>query len=217
MIPIPVRRAFRVLLVAALTPAVAGCGLAEELDRERDPDRTEPSAAVSSAGTGAPEGSRVPEPTGSAPATACSPSGVRMVPGLVEAAMGLRAMGVVLTNCGTKPYTLKGYPAIRLLDAEGQPYDDVRVLRGSRHLTTGVPDFGPRTVTLKPGESARTELVWRNTVDEADTPGVYAPTLSIAPQPGRPAELLDPEGDIDLGTTGRLGTTAWAQIAGEGL
>ena len=215
MIPIPDRRASRVLLVAALTLAVAGCGLSEELDRERDPDRAGPPAAASSAGTDAPEGLRVPEPTGSTPA-ACPPSGVRMVPGPVEAAMGLRAMGVTLTNCGTRPYALKGYPAIQVLDEHGEPYGDVRVLRGSGRITTGVPDFGPHTVTLKPGESARTELVWRNTVTEADIPGVYAPTLRIAPQPGRPAEVLDPEGDIDLGTTGRLGTTAWAQVAGEG-
>lgn len=215
MIPIRDRRASRVLLVAALALVVAGCGLSEELDRERDPDRAGPSAAASSADTDTPEEARVPEPTGGTPA-ACPPSGVRMVPGLVEAATGLRAMGVTLTNCGTKPYTLNGYPAIQVLDEDGEPYGDVRVLRGSRHITTGVPDFGPHTVTLKPGESARTELVWRNTVTEADIPGVYAPSLRIAPQSGRPAEALTPEGGIDLGTTGRLGTTAWAQIAGEG-
>ncbi|MFD9130910.1 DUF4232 domain-containing protein [Streptomyces bottropensis] len=220
MIPIRDRRASRsrVLLVAALTLAVAGCGLSEELDRERDPDRAGPPAPASSpaspAGTDAPEEPRDPEPTGT-PA-ACPPSGVRMTPGPVEAATGLRAMGVTLTNCGTEPYTLQGYPAIQVLDEHGEPYGDIRVLRGSRHITTGVPDLGPHPVTLEPGESARTELVWRNTVTEADVPAVHAPTLSIAPRPGRPAEVVDPEGDIDLGTTGRLGTTAWARVAGEG-
>jgi hypothetical protein len=227
MIPICGRTAFRVFLTVALTSAVAGCGLSEELDRERNPDRAVPSVAPSSAGTDALEGLRVPEPPGDpesrpgAGATegtsaACPSSGVRMLPGLVESAMGLRAMSVTLTNCGTKPYTVNGYPSIQVLDESGERYDDVRVLGGSRHITTGVPDFGPHAVILKPGEAARTELVWRNTVTEADVPAVNAPYLRIAPLAGRPAEVLTPEGGIDLGTTGRLGTTAWAQVAGEG-
>ncbi|WP_327745303.1 DUF4232 domain-containing protein [Streptomyces europaeiscabiei] len=227
MIPICGRRASRALLVAGLTLAVGGCGLSEELDRERDPDRAGSSVSASSAGTDAPEGLRVSEPPGGAGArpgagptegasTACPPSGVRMVPGPVEAAMGLRAMGVTLTNCGTTLYTVKGYPAIEVLDEDGEPYGDVRVLQGSRHITTGVPDFGPHVVTLKPGESARTELVWRNTVTEADIPAVNSSYLRIAPLPGRPPEVLTPDGGIDLGNTGRLATTAWAQVAGQG-
>ncbi|MFE7838339.1 DUF4232 domain-containing protein [Streptomyces sp. NPDC057474] len=224
MIPIRGRTASRALLVAALTLAVGGCGLSEELDRERDPDRAGPSVSASSAGTDAPEGLRASEPPGGAESqpgasptggtsTACPASGVRMVPGLVESAMGLRAMGVTLTNCGTKPYTVNGYPSIQVLDESGDPYGDVRVLQGSRHITTGVPDFGAHTVTLKPGESARTDLVWRNTVTEADVPAVNAPQLRIAPLAGRPAEVLTPEGGLDLGNTGRLATTAWAQVA----
>ncbi|WP_234379388.1 DUF4232 domain-containing protein [Streptomyces caniscabiei] len=122
-------------------------------------------------------------------------------------------MTVTLTNCGGKPYTVKGYPSIQVLDEDGEPYDDVRVLQGSRDITTGVPDFGPHQVTLKPGESAGTTLVWRNTVTEADVPAVDAPTLRIAPLPGRPAEVLTPDGGLDLGNTGRLGTTAWTQLA----
>lgn len=221
MIPIRGRRASRALLVAALTLAVGGCGLSEELDRERDPDHAMPSVGASSAGRDAPEGLRVSEPPGAAGPTegasaACPPSGVRMVPGPVEAAMGLRAMGVTLTNCGTVLYTVKGYPAVEVLDEDGEPYGDVRVLQGSRHITTGVPDFGPHIVTLKPGESARTELVWRNTVTEADIPAVNSSYLRIAPLPGRPPEVLTPDGGIDLGNTGRLATTAWARVAGEG-
>ncbi|WP_371575311.1 DUF4232 domain-containing protein [Streptomyces sp. NBC_01314] len=205
MIPIRGRRASRAILVAALTLAVGGCGLSEELDRERDPDRAAPSAPVSPAATDGPEAT-----------AACPPSGVRMVPGLVESAMGLRAMGVTLTNCGTVLYTVNGYPAIEVLDEDGEPYADVRVLQGTRHITTGVPDFGPHVVTLKPGESARTELVWRNTVTEADIPAVNALYLRIAPLSDRPAEVITPEGGIDLGNTGRLATTAWAQVTGEG-
>ncbi|MCC9705586.1 DUF4232 domain-containing protein [Streptomyces sp. MNU76] len=227
MIPIRGRTASRALVAVALALAVGGCGLSEELDRERDPDRAGPTAAASSAGTEAPGGPGLPapseapegelgaDPTGdTSPGTTagCPSSGVRMLPGLVEAAMGLRAMGVTLTNCGERTYTVKGYPSIQLLDAEGEPYDDVRVLQGPQDVTTAVPDLGPRQVTLKPGESAGTTLVWRNTVTEADAPAVNAPTLRIAPLPGRPAELLTPDGGFDVGNTGRLGTTAWTKV-----
>ncbi|UUU26003.1 DUF4232 domain-containing protein [Streptomyces sp. DSM 40750] len=228
MIPIHGRTASLAALVAALTLAVGGCGLSAEVDRELDPDRAVPSVSAASAGTGQPEGLRVSEPpdatasglevwpTGGAsadPTAACPSSGVRMLPDLVEAAMGLRAMGVTLTNCGTKPYTVNGYPFLQVLDEGGEPYDDVRVLQGPQDITSGVPDPGPHKVTLRPGESARTSLVWRNTVTEADVPAVNAPYLRIAPLAGRPAEVLTPEGGIDLGNTGRLGATAWTKAA----
>ncbi|MDX3641130.1 DUF4232 domain-containing protein [Streptomyces sp. MB09-02B] len=228
MIPIRGRTASRALVVAALIVAAGGCGLSQELDRERDPDRAGPSAAASSAGTEAPGGLGHSEPPEAAEAelgadrtgdaspdatAACPASGVRMLPGLVDAAMGLRAMGVTLTNCGEKTYTVKGYPSIQVLDADGEPYDDVRVLQGPQDVTTAVPDLGPHQVALKPGESAETVLVWRNTVTEVDVPAVNAPTLRIAPLPGRPAEVLTPDGGLDLGNTGRLGTTAWTKFA----
>ncbi|WP_259407608.1 DUF4232 domain-containing protein [Streptomyces akebiae] len=228
MIPIRGRTAFPALLVAALTLAVGGCGLSDEVDRELDPDRAAPQRSASPTPPHVPEGLRVSEPPvapetepGAGPAEAASPdataacptSGVRMLPGLVEAAMGLRAMSVTLTNCGEKTYTVEGYPSIQLLDADGEAYDDVRVLQGPQDVTTGVPDLGPHQVTLKPGESAATSLVWRNTVTEADVPAVNAPGLRIAPLPGRPAEVLTPDGGLDLGNTGRLGTTAWTQLA----
>lgn len=160
MIPIRGRTASRALVVVALALAVGGCGLSEELDRERDPDRAGPTAAASSAGTEAPggPGPSMPseaseaelgeDPTGdTSPGTTagCPSSGVRMLPDLVEAAMGLRAMGVTLTNCGEKTYTLKGYPSIQLLDAEGEP------------TTTYVSSRGPRTSPQPCPTSVRTK------------------------------------------------------------
>lgn len=229
MIPIPGRTASRVSLIAVLILAVGGCGLSEEIDREVNPDRavpSEPGLSASSAGTDPPGGvhaDELPEfspsdlevwpteaPTAE-PTGACPASGVRMVPGLVEAAMGLRAMSVTLTNCGTKPYTLNGYPSLQVLDADGERLD-IRVLKGAGDITTGVPDAGPHTVTVRPGKSARTSLVWRNTVTEADTPSVNAPSLRIAPAEGEPAEVVTPEGGIDLGNTGRIGATAWSKV-----
>jgi hypothetical protein len=225
MIPIPRRPASRVFLAAALILAVGGCGLGEEIEREVNPDLDLPSPSASSAGTERPGGvhaDQLPEglPSGldvrpteapsADPTAACPSSGVRMLPGLVEAAMGLRAMTVTLTNCGTKSYTVNGYPSVHVLDDDHEPVD-VRVLRGPEEITTGVPDPGPHEVTLKPGESATTSLVWRNTVTESDVPAVNAPYLSVATAKGRPAQVLAPEGGIDLGTTGRLGTGAWTK------
>ncbi|SPF00006.1 DUF4232 domain-containing protein [Streptomyces sp. MA5143a] len=226
MIPIPRRTASRVSLAAALILAVGGCGLGEEIDREVNPDRDLPSASASSAGTERPGGVRADElpeqlPSGldvrptevpsPDPTDTCPSSGVRMLPGLVEPAMGLRAMTVRLTNCGTEPYTVNGYPSVQVLDEDREPVD-VRVLRGPEEITTGVPDPGPHEVTLKPGESATTSLVWRNTVTEADVPAVNAPYLRVAPAKGRPAQVLAPDGGLDLGTTGRLATGAWTKV-----
>ncbi|UUU29715.1 DUF4232 domain-containing protein [Streptomyces sp. CA-210063] len=226
MIPIPGRTASRAALLAALTLAVGGCGLSEELDRERNPDRAVPSVTASSAGTDPAEGLRLPEPPEAAeaelgadptgvpsfdPTAACPASGVRMLPGPVEPAMGLRAMSVTLTNCGTKPYTLNGYPSLQVLD-EDHDVIDTSVLEGPEEITTGVPDPGPHTVTVRPGKQARTSLVWRNTVTEVNTPAVNAPYLRLVPAKGEPAEVLTVDGGIDLGNTGRIGVTAWEKV-----
>jgi hypothetical protein len=37
---------------------------------------------------------------------------------VVDAAMGLRALGILLINCGTRDYTAGGYPVVRVLDAD---------------------------------------------------------------------------------------------------
>lgn len=226
MIPIRGRTASRAFLVAALTLAVGGCGLSEELDRERDPDRAVPSATASPTGTDSPEELGLSEPPEAAEAelgadptgdaspdstAACPPSGVLMLPGPVDAAMGLRAMGVTLTNCGTKPYTLNGYPSLQVLDEDGEVID-TRVLEGPEEITTGVPDPGPHTVTVRPGKQATISLVWRNTVTEVNTPAVNAPYLRIAPAKGEPAEVLTVDGGIDLGNTGRIGVSAWEKV-----
>ncbi|MCL6732106.1 DUF4232 domain-containing protein [Streptomyces neyagawaensis] len=234
MIPTPRRTTSRASLAAALILTVGGCGLGAEIDREVNPDRDLPSTSAASAGTERPAGVHADELPGGVhadelpegvpssvdvrpteapsadPKDACPSSGVRMLPGLVEAAMGLRAMTVTLTNCGTKPYTVNGYPSVQVLDEDRETVD-VRVLRGPQEITTGVPDPGPHEVTLKPGESATTSLVWRNTVTEADVPAVNAPYLRVATAKGRPAQVLAPDGGIDLGTTGRLGTGAWTK------
>lgn len=146
----------------------------------------------------------------------CPPSGVQVTVGDVDASMGLRVMGVRLTNCSTQTYTVTGYPEVTLLDEDQQPFD-VQVLHGAEPITsnqgfctpTGQFDAGPQPVTLAPGEQAFSSLVWRNlTTDELDRL-VNATSLLVAPAAGDTPQELDPSGGIDLGTTGRLGVSAW--------
>jgi hypothetical protein len=122
--------------------------------------------------------------------------------------MGLRATTVTLVNCGAREYRLNGYPRLVVLDEHREPLD-VQILEGTEPVTTGRPDPGPHPVTLKPGESAYTVLVWRNTVTDTTTTAVSGTYLRVTPAEGRPSETVTPEGRIDLGNTGRIGTTAW--------
>ncbi|MBX7264983.1 DUF4232 domain-containing protein [Micromonospora sp. Llam7] len=141
------------------------------------------------------------------PPAACPDSGVRMTYLGVSAAMGLRAMGVELVNCGDRPYRLNGYPAPQLRDADGNPIP-VRVIDGAKGITSGFDD-PPRPLVLAPGEAAGTALLWRNLVDDPTVVATNAEHLAVAPLPGRPAQDVAIQGRIDLGNTDRLGVSAW--------
>src|SRR5690349_15614194 len=61
-----------------------------------------------------------PTPSASPPPEAgpqCLEPGVELTVGEVDAAMGLRAVGITLRNCGTGTYTVNGYPVVDVLDA----------------------------------------------------------------------------------------------------
>jgi Protein of unknown function (DUF4232) len=148
-------------------------------------------------------------PTPSAPAT-CPPSGARLELGETDAAMGLRALGIDLINCGGEPYRVNGYPVVHVLD-ERRATLSVRVLHGVTAIAGPIPDWtgAPRPVVLKPGERATAVIVWRNTYDNISRPPVYAPYLTVAPAARRPAQVLAPKDRIDLGSTGRLGVSPW--------
>ncbi|MEV8019859.1 DUF4232 domain-containing protein [Streptomyces sp. NPDC086554] len=208
--------------VAALTAVAllaAGCGLSEEIERERNPERTAdaapeggPTGGASGVPTAPGLGSRTPIPVEEetvpdAPTSSCPASGVRIEPGMVDAAMGLRAMSVTLTNCGKRAYRLNGYPGLSVLDEHREPLD-VQILQGPKPVTQ-MDDPGPHPVTLKRGESAYTALVWRNTVTDTTTTAVSGTYLEVTPAKGARKATVTPQGRIDLGNTGRIGTTAW--------
>ncbi|MEV4506963.1 DUF4232 domain-containing protein [Streptomyces klenkii] len=137
---------------------------------------------------------------------ACPPSGVHVYVDKGSAAMGLRAQGIRLSNCGTQPYRLNGYPEVRLLDAGHRSVDSVNILRGGSAISTGTgADGSPQPLVLKPGEQAYAILVWRNTVTNGEP--VNAPYARVRAQPGAPAVMVTPE--FDLGTTGQLGVGPW--------
>ncbi|MEV6329823.1 DUF4232 domain-containing protein [Streptomyces sp. NPDC051909] len=137
---------------------------------------------------------------------ACPPSGVRVYADQGDAAMGLRVVGLHLENCGTRDYTVEGYPLLELLDSGMKPVDGITVLKGSGQITTGAgPDEPPRRVVLRPTEAATASLVWRNTT-EAGT-AVTVPHVRVRAKAGADPVTVTP--DLDLGTTGRLGVRPW--------
>ncbi|MEG3634648.1 DUF4232 domain-containing protein [Micromonospora palythoicola] len=141
------------------------------------------------------------------PTSECPDSGVRITYRGVSAAMGLRAMGLELVNCGDRTYRLRGYPEPSLRDADGRAIP-VRVIRGAKGITSGFDD-PPRSLVLAPGEAAGAALLWRNLVDNPTVVATNAEHLEVAPLRGRPAQQVVIQGRIDLGNTDRLGVSAW--------
>lgn len=184
----PVRAALGVVVV------LAGCA----------PAGTVPTAVRSPIPHGSPA-SVVPAPT-----AACPAGGVRIEAGDANAATGLRVLSLFLINCGDEPYEVYGHPAVRLLDEDrGQLL--VRVLLDVREITHAPLGWdGPaQPVVLQPGERAGAAVAWRNTYDDSEHPPVNAHHLEVAPEPGRPAQVVTPAVPLDLGSTGRIGLTPW--------
>ncbi|MEV5490143.1 DUF4232 domain-containing protein [Streptomyces bobili] len=151
-------------------------------------------------------------PADEAPAEAgdCPASGVRVIADQGDAAMGLRVVGLHLQNCGTRDYSVHGYPLLELLDDNREPVDGVQILKGSGEITTGAgPDEAPEPVTLKPGETARASLVWRNTTQSGTA--VNVPYVRVRAKEGADPVVVTP--GLDLGTTGKLGVRPWKRAA----
>ena len=179
----------RTVLVLVLV-LMAGCA--------RPADLARPGTRLTPAPTGTPT-SAAPVPGG------CSSGGVALTATGVDGALGLRAMGVVIRNCGDGVVVLHGYPAARLADADHAPID-VTVTDGVTNTIETWP-ADPPTVTLHPGESAETVLVWRNiTTSDRPATGAY---LDLATADGEPYAPVALDQSIDLGDTGVLAVGAW--------
>ncbi|GAA4014151.1 DUF4232 domain-containing protein [Streptomyces marokkonensis] len=149
---------------------------------------------------------RVPADEAPAPAGSCPRSGLRLTADKGDAAMGLRVVGLHLENCGSRPYSLEGYPVLQLLDEDLEPVDGIDILRGTNEIPmAGDGDEPPRPVTLRPGESAVSGLAWRNTTQFGEA--VTVPYVRVRAESGSDPVVVTP--NLDLGTTGKLGVRAW--------
>lgn len=144
-----------------------------------------------------------PAPPPSAAARAdCPSSGLVVDMGEVQAALGHRAVGLTLTNCGSKPHRVDGYPSVRVLDDEGEPLP-VKVNPGSSYMGT---DPGPKEIMLKPGKSLHSLVAWVSTATGGDL--IEGDALEIAPAPGLEARTFPLEGS-DVRLLDELNMTAW--------
>jgi hypothetical protein len=154
---------------------------------------------------GEPSAETAPSPTPATP-TACPDSGAAVSTGVVDAAMGRRAVVVELVNCGAEPYRVDGYPDIAALDKDRDP---LRLTITHDHpYTDAGRDQGPKPLTLAPGESVKSVLNWNNRLTSFDavTEGAY---LVVTPKEGEPPQTLPFR--LDIGTSGELDVTAWAR------
>jgi len=151
----------------------------------------------------------VSSPSSSPPAPTCSAAGTQLSADEVDGASGLRAMGVHLLNCGAGTIVLDGYPAAHLFDKGHDPI--VVTVNDGVGVVTPLPSWEqpPAKVTLRPGDSAISLLVWRNLTEGGPDGPVTAVFLDLAAASGRAFEPVANVQAIDLGTTALLGVSPW--------
>jgi hypothetical protein len=155
--------------------------------------------------------SATPSPSSSAaPRKPRCVHGVEITAGETSAAMGLRATGIKLRNCGKKPYTVNGYPALDVL-GEDRKKLDLRVGRGVSEVAMIEQwNVRPKRVTVAPGKSVTAVLVWRNLTTDAEkaATGAY---LSVARADGEPRQTI--ACSVDAGNTGKVAVSPWVAPA----
>ncbi|MGK5638549.1 DUF4232 domain-containing protein [Streptomyces sp. URMC 126] len=216
---------FALLLILSSAAALTACGRSDPVPSVRAqslptagvptaPARPSPSDFVLTGPTRRPPSGAAPsaeQPSRSTPA-ACPPEGLRVTAESVEGAMGLRSMTVRLDNCGARPRTVEGHPRVRVLGERGRVldvtvHDDLTAVAAS-----GVPNTPSRPVTLRPGAAAVAVVLWRNTLELGRTPQLGR-HLEVTPAPGHRAQAVEPEGGVDLGSTGKLAVDAWRPVS----
>lgn len=206
------RRRISVVLSAATLTALTGCsGFLVPAGEGEEPDPT-PSASAPRSGTVRPEtppptpapGADAPAQTGpaSAPPGKCPASGAVVTMGEVLAVMMSRAVVLTLTNCGSKPYRVDGYPSVQALGEDGERLP-VKVNPAGSQFGR---DQGPEAISLKPGATVRSMLAWVSTQEGGEL--VMADALELAAAPDAGARVYPLEGH-DLRYMDELNITAW--------
>ncbi|MBM0278757.1 DUF4232 domain-containing protein [Micromonospora tarensis] len=187
----------RIGAAAAAALLLGGCTSGDHQGQGGDPTYPPPTPPSSTASPSA----------STEPLAECPASGVRVRATGGDAAMGLRALGLELVNCGDRPYQLNGYPVPHVFDEQREPIL-LRVVNGAKEITLGF-DQPPRQIILAAGERATAVLLWRNLVTDSTVVATTGEYLTVAPAAGQPADEVEPDGPIDLGNTGRIGVSAW--------
>lgn len=203
-----------VLLTAVAATALTGCSgfLVPAGEGERSPT---PSASAPASGVHAdtlPPPSAAPAPTADVPAQGpdpsptatgeCPASGAVVTMGEVQAVMMSRAVVLTLTNCGTKPYRVVGYPSVQALGEDGERLP-VKVNPAGSVFGR---DQGPKEVLLDPGLTVRSMLAWVSTKEGGEL--VMADALELAAAPDAGARVHPLEGH-DIRYMDELNVTAW--------
>ncbi|MFJ1951535.1 DUF4232 domain-containing protein [Streptomyces microflavus] len=201
-----------VLLTAVVATALTGCSgfLVPAGEGERGPT---PSASAPGVHTETlPPPSAAPAPTADVPAQGpdpsptatgeCPASGAVVTMGEVQAVMMSRAVVLTLTNCGTKPYRVVGYPSVQALGEDGERLP-VKVNPAGSVFGR---DQGPKEVLLDPGLTVRSMLAWVSTKEGGEL--VMADALELAAAPDAGARVYPLEGH-DIRYMDELNVTAW--------
>ncbi|MFF6910420.1 DUF4232 domain-containing protein [Streptomyces sp. NPDC012389] len=160
------------------------------------PSATPPVADVPAQG---PDPSPTPTPT---PTGDCPASGAVVTMGEVQALLMSRAAVLTLTNCGSKPYRVDGYPSVQALGEEGERLPVKVNPAGSKFGR----DQGPEALTLKPGATVRSMLAWVSTQEGGEL--IMADALELAAAPDAGARVHPLEGH-DIRYMDELNITAW--------
>ncbi|WP_415956474.1 DUF4232 domain-containing protein [Streptomyces sp. 021-4] len=195
--------------VVVLLTALTGCSgfLVPAGEGEREPT---PSARASTP----PPPSATPRPIADAPAQGpdpsptatptgtCPASGAVVTMGEVQALLMSRAVVLTLTNCGSKPYRVDGYPSVQALGEDGERLPVKVNPAGSKFGR----DQGPEALTLKPGATVKSMLAWVSTQEGGEL--VMADALELAAAPDAGAGVYPLEGH-DIRYMDELNITAW--------
>ncbi|MBD8063313.1 DUF4232 domain-containing protein [Oceanitalea stevensii] len=134
----------------------------------------------------------------------CTSGQLEVTAGPVEAALGVRAMPVRVTNVADAACVLEGYPDVAF-GATRTGAVDVEVDFGG---DTVVEDPGVHRLELAPGERAVTVLGWRTPAASSADPADW---LHVAGFHGGRREVVEVDTDI---TGGTVSVTAWAVAEG---